>query len=78
MIFGSVAIFREFCVEKLRPHDFVLGPFMDRFLCTIEDAIEVTLQLKVWYLWVDFICIDREDHARKGIRVNHGNFATID
>jgi hypothetical protein len=62
---------------------FALGPLPDKLPATIEDAIEVTRQLKMRYLWTDYVCIDQEDHEYKRSQINimdsiySGAFATI-
>ncbi len=62
---------------------FALGPLPDKLLATIEDAIEVTRELKMRDLWVDYVCIDQEDHEYKRSQINimddiySGAFATI-
>ena len=48
---------------------FTLGPLRDELPATIEDAIRVTRNLQKQYLWVDYVCIDSQDHERQKTQI---------
>jgi len=62
---------------------FKPGPLRNGLPATIEDAIQVTRQLKKRYLWVDYVCIDQQDETKKAGQIMlmddiySGAFATI-
>jgi len=54
----------------ISPKSFGPGPLPEKLPSTIEDAIEVTRQLKMLYLWVDYVCIDQGDPVHKETQIS--------